>query len=217
MTSLSIFFGILAALLIGAMSPGPSFVLVCRLSISNSRRSGVAAAIGMGVGGAAFALLSLFGLVAILQKVEWLFWLLKVCGGVYLVYLGVKIWRSAAQPLPLGSARNEETPISLPRPRFSKDVGSFRTGLLTQLANPKTAVVYASIFAALLPSSPSQFLIFALPIATFFVEAGWYTLVAVLFALPAPQRAYLRGKRWIDRAAGSVLCLLGTRLIVEDL
>lgn len=217
MTSFAIVFGILVALLLGAMSPGPSFILVSRLAVANSRRSGIAAAVGMGTGGAVFALLALFGLVAILQQVEWLFLVLKVCGGIYLIYLGIGIWRNAAAPLKLGETDDalQFSGVSQTAPAFS--LKSFRLGLTTQLANPKTAVVYASIFAALLPSDPSGFLLVVLPPAVFCVEAGWYTVVAVLFSASGPQRAYLRGKRWFDRFAGTVLGALGGRLIMEEL
>lgn len=59
MTSFATLFGFLGALLLGAMSPGPSFVLVLRLSVAGSRCSGIAAVLGIGVGGAIFVLLAL--------------------------------------------------------------------------------------------------------------------------------------------------------------
>jgi len=51
MSTTAILFGILGALLIGAISPGPSFVLVSRIAITASRLDGFAAALGMGLGG----------------------------------------------------------------------------------------------------------------------------------------------------------------------
>ena len=103
MTTFSILFGIAAAIAIGAMSPGPSFVLVSRISTANTRLHGLAAAVGMGLGGALFALLALAGLIALLERVEWLYLVLKVVGGIYLVYLGVMIWRGAREPISVGS------------------------------------------------------------------------------------------------------------------
>jgi threonine/homoserine/homoserine lactone efflux protein len=47
------------------------------------------------------------------------------------------------------------------------------------------------------------------------IEAGWYTIVAVAFSADRPRAAYLRGKRWIDRAAGCVMGMLGLRLMIE--
>jgi threonine/homoserine/homoserine lactone efflux protein len=54
---------ILTALLIGAMSPGPSFVIVARNSIGLSRRDGLATALGMGIGGVFFSGIALLGFI----------------------------------------------------------------------------------------------------------------------------------------------------------
>ena len=55
MSPLAAVASILLAVLLGAMSPGPSFVLVARNSIGLSRRDGVATALGMGSGAICFA------------------------------------------------------------------------------------------------------------------------------------------------------------------
>jgi threonine/homoserine/homoserine lactone efflux protein len=208
MASFGILLGIMVAIGIGAMSPGPSFVLVSRISVSNSRLHGLAAAIGMGLGGAFFAILALAGLVALLQQVEWLYLVLKCAGGLYLVYLGVVIWRGARQPITMVSPDGRGT---LPVSR------ALLLGLFTQVSNPKTAVVYASIFAALMPQDPPLALMLALPCVIFFIEAGWYAFVALAFSAPRSQRAYLGGKVWVDRLAGAVIGALGLRLIGESL
>lgn len=208
MTAFSILLGIAVAIAVGAMSPGPSFVLVSRISVANTRLHGLAAAIGMGLGGALFAVLALAGLIALLERVEWLYLVLKVAGGLYLVYLGVMIWRGAAAPLSVGSAEGRSMQ-SLPR--------SLALGFVTQISNPKTAVVYASIFAALMPQNPPLMVVIALPPVIFLIEAGWYAIVAIAFSVPRSQRAYLNAKLWVDRLAGAVIGALGLRLIGESL
>ncbi|HYH38333.1 MAG TPA: LysE family transporter [Azospirillum sp.] len=199
-------FSILGALTVGAVSPGPSFVLVARTSIAVSRRDGLAAALGMGVGGVVFCALALLGLHAVLAAVPALFVALKVAGGLYLVYLGVRIWRGARQPIAVPDTAEGGT---------RGVTRSFGFALATQLSNPKTAVVYASIFAALLPADPPLWVSAVLPPAIFAIEAGWYALVAVAFSAGRPRAAYLRSKAWIDRAAGAVMAALGVRLMVD--
>ena len=200
------FLGILAALTVGAISPGPSFVFVSRTSLALSRRDGLAAALGMGVGGVIFAGLALFGLQAVLAQVAWLYAGLRLAGGLYLIYLAVRLWRAAAAPLIVADRAERRLP-SLMR--------SFSLGVATQLSNPKAAIVYGSIFAALLPPAPPAWIFVALPPAVMLIESGWYTIVAATFSANGPRAAYLRGKRWIDRAAGGVMGVLGLRLIVE--
>lgn len=208
MTSFSILLAIMIAIGIGAMSPGPSFVLVSRISIGQSRLHGLAAAVGMGLGGALFAILALAGLVALLERVEWLYLLLKCVGGFYLVYLGVVIWRGARQPISTDASEGKAA-LTVP--------GALALGLVTQISNPKTAVVYASIFAALMPKDPPLTLVLSLPPVILLIEAGWYAVVAGAFSAPRSQRAYLGAKLWVDRVAGAVIGALGLRLIGEGL
>ena len=69
---------ILGALWLGAMLPGPSFVIVARSAIGQSRLDGLASALGMGIGGILFASLALAGLYSVLQTVGWLYLGLKL-------------------------------------------------------------------------------------------------------------------------------------------
>jgi threonine/homoserine/homoserine lactone efflux protein len=196
---------ILGALLIGAISPGPSFVLVVRISIARSRRDGLAAALAMGVGGVILGGLALVGLRALLLQAGWLYLALKVVGGLYLIYLGIRLWRGAREPIAIGDGERAR----------AQPARSFAIALATQLSNPKAAVIYGSIFAALLPAQPPLWMCLALPPLILLVEAGWYAVVAVAFSSARPRAAYLRSKRWIDRLAGSVLGALGVRLIMD--
>ena len=206
MSSTVVLFGIVATLAVGAVSPGPSFVLVSRIAASRSRGAGLAAALGMGIGGVIFSGLALLGLNTLLMQVEWLYLLLKIAGGLYLIYLGIKIWRGARRELAVGAV-----------PTKAGMLRNFLFGLGTQLSNPKTAIVYGSIFAALLPAHPSPWLVVAIPPAVFMVEAGWYTVVAMAFSAHRPRALYVRLKVWIDRIAGTVMGALGARLVAEGL
>ncbi|HXZ07938.1 MAG TPA: LysE family transporter [Paraburkholderia sp.] len=195
---------ILAALLVGAMSPGPSFVIVARNSIGLSRRDGLATALGMGFGGVFFSGIALAGLYTLLAAVEWLYVGLKVAGGLYLVYIASKIWRGAAHPITV----DEASPGLGQNPRKS-----FWVGLSTQLSNPKTAIYYGSIFAALLPQHFPQWCYFVLPPMVFAIEAGWYSVVALGFSSRKPRELYLRAKVWVDRIAAGAVGALGLRLV----
>ena len=198
--------GIAGAMAVGAMSPGPSFVMVARTAVA-SRSSGLAAALGMGVGGLVFAIAALAGLQAAFLAVPALYLAIKGFGGAYLVYLGVRIWRGAQQPLAVAQAEAGAGVPGRPRAR------TFLLGLATQVSNPKTAVVYASIFAAFLPREVPLVLALAVPVVIFCIETGWYTVVALALSSATPRAAYLRYKAWIDRAAGGVMGLLGLRLV----
>ena len=207
MSEIAALLSIVGAIFLGAISPGPSFVLVSRIAVTASRADGLAAALGMGLGGAAFGILAVLGLSALLSQVEWLYLALKLIGGAYLFYLGYRIWKGAPESLAVPEKGAFES-TSLSR--------SFGVAVVTQVSNPKTAVVYASIFAALLPASPPSWMLAALPPLIFVVEAGWYAAVALAFSDRRPRSVYLRSKLWIDRTAGAVIGILGLRLIAES-
>ena len=202
MENLSALVGVIAALTVGVISPGPSFVLVARTAVSSSRAKGVAAAIGMGAGGVVFAVAALFGLQGLLLAVPSVYLALKVLGGLYLAYLGIRIWRAAKQPLPVVGLAGERT----------STFKSLLLGFTTQISNPKTAIVYASVFAAFMPATQSLGFDLALVALVFSIEATWYSVVALALSSERPRSAYLRHKAWVDRIAGGVMVALGVKL-----
>ena len=208
MQELTAVLGISAALAVGAASPGPSFLVVARLAVSSSRGDGVYAALGMGVGGLIFACLSLLGLHGLLLAVPSLYLVLKALGGLYLVYLGIRIWRGASEPL-IGSDIGAGI-------GFQPGTRSFALGLATQISNPKTAVVYASVFAAFLPATSTVAFDLCVVGLVFLIEAGWYAFVAIALSSERPRYIYLRYKAWIDRTAGAVMIVLGLRLAASS-
>jgi len=206
MNELAAIIGITTALAIGAASPGPSFIMVARTAASTTRTNGLYAALGMGVGGLLFAAAALLGLNGLLRAVPSLYWALKLLGGLYLAYIGIRIILGAKEPLDTDRLDQASTTAAT---RF------FSLGMMTQLSNPKTAIVYASVFAAFLPSNTS--LAFGCMVAglVFMVEAGWYSVVAIILSSAGPRTAYLRLKVGIDRAAGGVMVALGLKLALS--
>jgi len=197
---------IAATLAIGAISPGPSFVYVAQNAVARSRNHGLVTAMGTGAGAAIFALLALLGLQAFLLAVPVAYTALKIVGGVYLLWLAYKIIRHSREPLSMGKVSMGEKTL----------LATFRDGLFTQLSNPKTAVVFASIFTALLPREIPAYYYIALPVISFIIDAGWYSLVTVALSTERSRNVYIRFKTAIDRVAGSVMALLGLKLIFSS-
>jgi threonine/homoserine/homoserine lactone efflux protein len=197
-------FGITAALAIGTVTPGPSFLMVARTAVASGRAEGLAASVGMGIGGVTFATLALIGLHTLIERLPTLYLGFQILGGIYLIYLGTRIWRSANEPLAVSFTSASVRHLSLGR--------AMLLGLATQLSNPKTAVVYAAIFAAFLPQGTSLPIGIAIVVFVFLLETSWYALVTLAMSSAGPRQAYLRGKSWIDRLAGGVMMMLGLRL-----
>lgn len=208
MDTISSVFAVAGAITLGAISPGPSFVMVARTAVASSRANAMAASFGMGVGALMFAVAAIIGLQALLAAVPWLYLSIKIIGGIYLAYIGYRIWCGAAQPLNIHQVELVTSNNRLIR--------SFLLGLATQVSNPKTAIIYTSVFAALLPPVISWKLAMIIPALVFFIETGWYSVVAVVLSSETPRAAYLHSKRMIDRTAGGVMALLGIKLVTTN-
>lgn len=200
--------GLAATLSLATMSPGPSFVMVARTSVSGGRPNGLLAALGMGIGGVVFAAAALLGLQAVLLAVPSLYLVLKFGGGVYLAYMGWRIWRGARTPLMADDIAPRAQSPSVSR-------RSLWLGLVTQISNPKTAIAYTSVFAAFLPAQTSLSFKALTLLLVFLIEAGWYGLVAVALSSSRPRRWYVQCKHWFDRIAGGVMITLGFRLLLS--
>lgn len=207
MTLTTSILAIAGALTLGAMSPGPSFVLVAKVAVASSRKDALAAAFGMGIGGLMLAIAAMAGLQALLAAVPMLYIVMKVAGGAYLMYLGWRIWQGAKQPMLAADTELNAGTGALGR--------SFLLALTTQLSNPKAAIVYGSVFAALLPGDIPWQAAAMICTIVFAIETGWYAIVALALSSSRSRNAYLGYKVIVDRIAGGVMAALGLKLMTS--
>jgi RhtB (resistance to homoserine/threonine) family protein len=196
-----------AAWFVALVSPGPDFVVTVRYATTRSRRDGALAGLGVTSAIAVWASMSMFGLVAILSQVSWLYDSVRLAGALYLAYLGVRALLSSR-------TRHREEPASeVITERSAWRV--WRAGFLTNIGNPKAAVFFGSLFSALLPPHPELWLQGTVLAGMLVMAACWFSVVAVLFSLPAVTRAYRRAKRAVDAVTGCVFVALAGRLATE--
>ncbi|WP_312069452.1 LysE family translocator [Lelliottia nimipressuralis] len=192
------------AILFGAMSPGVSFLLVARTAMSSSRRVALAVAAGLGFGALIFAVIALAGLHTLLTLVPSLYTGLKVAGGCYLLWLALKILRRPSNRV-IDSTAIDEVSASK----------AFLTGVLTQISNPHTALVFASIFSAALSKNIQPAMYIILPLMAFIIDVLWYAIVACLLSSDGPRLAYIKYRKFIDKLSGGVMAFLGLRLLLK--
>jgi threonine efflux protein len=196
--------GIGAVQLMAAMSPGPAFLVVTRISVGETRRTALGAAFGVATAALFWAVAATLGMHVLLTEAAWLYGVLKLAGGAYLIWLGIQAWRHA--DVPLAPAADDAVGMSCWQ--------AWSLGFGTNLANLKVIVFFGSIFVTLFtPETPAWVRIAALVIVAA-NESWWYALVALLFSSRAAQATYRRAKRWLDRATGAVMMVFGLRLIL---
>ena len=187
--------------LMAAISPGPAVLMSARTGVTEGFKTGLFLAIGIGIGGVIWAAAALFGLNLLFQTAPAVLWTLKITGGLYLIYLAWGRWRAADQPLDMTEAATPRSPAS-----------AFRLGLITQLANPKPAVLFSAIFIGTMPQGTKAWVYVALFTVVFLNETLWNTCVARIFSFNCSRHVYISLKSVIDRSFGAMLALLGLKI-----
>lgn len=188
--------------LMAAISPGPAVLMAARTGLSEGIRTGFFLAAGIGAGAVVWATAALFGLNILFQTAPALLWLMKIVGGAYLLWMAWKMFRHAADPLDLDAGGRP------PRSALS----AFRLGVVTQLANPKPAVLFSAIFVGTVPAGTPAWVYAALLTVVFLNECIWNTAVARVFSFERTRRGYISLKSLIDRVFGGMLAVLGLKI-----
>ena len=194
--------------LVALISPGPDFFFVSQTAVSRSRREAMMGVIGISLGVVVWAGVALMGLHLLLEKMAWLHQVIMVGGGLYLLWMGWQLLRSARAKQ---AASSDEAPkVELPaRGR------TFMRGFLTNLSNPKAVIYFGSVFSLFVGDdvgSAERWGLFVLIVAETF---AWFSIVAMVFALPVMRRGYQRLAKWIDGVAGVLFAGFGIHLIIS--
>lgn len=196
--------------IIALVTPGPDFFFVSQTAASRSRKDAMMGVVGITLGVAVWAAVALMGLHLILQKMAWLHQIITVGGGLYLCWMGWQLLKSARAKKLADDTETTENLVELPaRGR------TFMRGLLTNLSNPKAVIYFGSVFSLFVGDNVSggeRGGLFIMIVAETFV---WFSVVAMVFALPAMRRGYQRLAKWIDGVAGVVFTGFGIALIMN--
>lgn len=180
--------------------PGPTVLLVMSYALSQGRRVAVASAGGVALGDAIAMTASLAGLGALVLTSAALFTVLKWVGAAYLVWMGVKLWRSAGS-MTLGNidTQAEVTPRAV-----------FGHAAVVTALNPKSIVFFIAFVPQFIDAGAPLAPQFAILIATF---VGLATLNTLIYALLASRlRDGLRrpaALRRIGQLGGAALIAMG--------
>jgi threonine/homoserine/homoserine lactone efflux protein len=188
--------------LLAAASPGPAILMAARTGVTQGFRTGVWLSVGIGIGALFWAVAALFGLAVLFRLAPALLWGFKIAGGLFLLWMALRMWRHAGDPLEM--PEGGETPQG--------PWAAVRLGVLTQLANPKPAVFFGAVFVSTVPPGTSLPWVLLLIAAVFLNELACTLFVARVFSLSGPRRAYARLKTRIDRSFGAILALMGIRV-----
>jgi threonine/homoserine/homoserine lactone efflux protein len=200
------FFLFLAAAVTITLSPGPDNMMVLGMGMSRGRAQGMAFGLGCALGCLSHTLLAALGVSALIAASPLAFTALKVCGGLYLVWLGIGALRSRGA----GQARAVEGKPESLRALFMK-------GVLANAINPKVVLFFLSFLPQFVVAGRGHAnwqtaalgLTFTVQAAVLFGLLGFFSGSVGRWLNRKPQAGM-----WLDRLAGTIFIALGVKLLV---
>lgn len=196
-----------SAFLLAIASPGPNILAVIGTSMSVNRASGMALAMGVATGSFTWALLTVFGLSALLATYAWALLAIKIFGGLYLLWLAYKSFKSAA-------SKHDIEATELAGGRRSP-LGYFQRGYIIQMTNPKAALAWIAIISLGLKEGAPLWVGAVIVLGTFALSVTIHLLYAVAFSTPVMVRIYGKARRAIQGVLGTFFALAGLRLLTS--
>ena len=128
-----------------ALTPGPDTFLVLRYAIAG-RRPAIAAAVGSALGGIVWAVVVAAGVAVLLEQSATAYRVLKIAGGIYLVYLGIRTLRDHRRARSLAAGAQATDPAGETAPGRAASVRSAAVaGVLSCVSNPKVGLFYLAV------------------------------------------------------------------------
>ncbi len=194
-----------AAFFLGIFSPGPNILAVIGTSMSLGRRKGCLLALGVASGSFCWAMLTVIGLSSLLTAYAGALTIIKIVGGVYLIWLGVKALRSAA-------AKND-MPLASVGTKTDSPARYYLRGLFVQMTNPKAALSWVAIISLGLQADAPWWVAAVIVAGTTIMSVVMHLGYALTFSTEPMVRIYRRARRWIQSVLGLFFCFAGVRLL----
>lgn len=193
--------------LLAVVSPGPDFLMTVRNSLAYSRKTGIWTAVGIGLGIAVHIFYSVAGLAFVISQSILIFNFIKLLGAGYLIYIGIKSFRSSGASLEI---KNGET-----HPDISA-LAAVKIGFLTNALNPKATVFFLSLFTLVIsPNSPAPLLVIV-SIIMIINTAAWFALVAIFLTQRRIRGIFERFQNAFHKIFGGLLIALGVKIAVTE-
>ncbi|ARU45260.1 LysE family translocator [Corynebacterium silvaticum] len=198
--------------------PGPDLLLQVIRVGTKDRRAGIWCAIGIMMGSTIWIVASLMGLSTVFMAQPVLMRLVQIIGGCYIAWIGFSSLKSGIQEM--RDHKHGPSPDMIVN-SLQQDNGALtpfhalKTGMATNLSNPKALVFFASVFAQFLHSDMS--VAWTIFIAVFLITIGlcWFISFAVMVRVLAEK--LLRNGLWLDMIAGTLFVIIAAVMVFEGI
>nr|WP_255429553.1 LysE family translocator [Ramlibacter albus] len=185
------------------LAPGPTMLMCMTNAINHGRGAAMASSFGALAASVCIMALSALGLGALLAASEAAFTVLKAIGAAYLIWLGIRTFRSGGGA---GLQIASDVPV--------QTRSMFLQGFLVGASNPKALLFFAAFFPQFIDPTQPVFAQFAILSGTF-VFGDFLMLTACAFGVGyvAPKLRQAHVVRWINRVCGGLFTLMGGLLL----
>lgn len=187
------------------ISPGPAIFLAIYNGATHGVKCVMASALGNIIGLMVLSMLSISGLSAILLASSTLFALVKLIGAAYLIYLGIKQFRSAR--------RYQTSKLSAQTSTAKKLSSYFKEGFFVAVTNPKPIIFFAALFPQFLSTTASIIPQFAV-MTVIFMAFSFLSLTSYGFLAQKAKAVFAKTHhaKWLHRISGGLFIGMGISL-----
>ena len=200
--SLIVFFKIFAVCLLGAMSPGPSMVVVINNAIFKGRFHGILTSLGHGIGIGMYALLAVLGVALIIKTNLFVFNVIKSLSIIFLMYLGIK------------SIVGKDK-LDFDKKDLSGSFASFLQGVSISLLNPKIFIWFVAIYSQFMSLENGKAFNLTLILTAGIVDTVWYVILTLLVTSDIALEFFKNKNVLLKKFVGSVFIIIGVLLLLE--
>ena len=200
--SLLVFFKIFTVCLLGAMSPGPSMVVVINNAIFKGRFHGILTSLGHGIGIGIYALFAVLGVALIIKTNLFVFNVIKSSSIIFLIYLGIK-------------SMIDKDKLDFEKKDLSGGFTSFLQGISISLLNPKIFIWFVAIYSQFMSLENGNVYNLTLILTAGIVDTVWYVILTLLVTSNIALEFFKNKNVLLKKFVGSVFIIIGALLFLE--
>lgn len=188
--------------LLGAMSPGPSMMVVINNAIFKNKFNGILTAIGHGFGIGIYALFAVIGVGLIIKTNVFIFNSLKFLSIIFLFYLGIQ-------------AIIKKDQIEYDKTNIKSGMQSFLQGLSISILNPKIFIWFIAIYSQFMSLDNTYFFNISLVLIASIVDALWYLLLVNLVTFHSILELIKNKSYLMQKIVGFLFIIISMILLID--